>query len=155
MGSPHIVRGKLPTAREAKDSREYIVIGRYAVSYNPWDQQQNLGDLWRVHGPRQMDGTREILDQHSTYRESVRDARARETKDVESARYAYWRITSAAPEMIKAINNVLADMLPIYHDGSAYGMSLEEWNAVLWTLIAAACKARGEKVPKALPKTWR
>jgi hypothetical protein len=154
MGSPKIIHGKLPTAREAKDSQEYVVIGKYAVSRNCNDQQQNMRFLWRVHGPMQKDGTREILDDFATYREAVKDARAREAKDIEESRSAHWRLSGAAPEMAKAIDEALSDMLPIYCNGPASGMSMEEWSVVLWTLIRAVCKARGKRVPKELPETW-
>jgi hypothetical protein len=56
--------------------------------------------------------------------------------------------------LLKAVDAALKTMVPIYFEGPASGMSLEEYNDVLWTLIKAACRARGEKVPERLPEDW-
>ena len=54
--------------------------------------------------------------------------------------------------LLGAIDEVLAEMLPIYFGSPA--MSLEDWNDVLWTLVRAASRARGVRAPKDLPEAW-
>lgn len=69
---------KLPSAKEVRDVLGHVDIGAYRVSRNMMSAQQNWRFLWRVLGPEQTDGTREIIEEHASYREAVADARRME-----------------------------------------------------------------------------
>lgn len=148
----HVVTRGLPSAREAKESQRYVEIGRYAVSHNPLDQQQNSRFLWRVHGPLGEDGTRDILDDFATYREAVNDAKARERADVDARRSAYSRLCSEAPVLLATLDHAIAELLADYHGTAPF--DCESQNALLWELIYVASRARGLPVPKEIPDEW-
>lgn len=79
-----------PTSKQVRDVLGQIRIGLFLVDRNPNDQQQDLGELWRLKGPPDADGVREIVEQFDTYREAIRAGRklaavyARDAEVVES-----------------------------------------------------------------------
>jgi len=65
----------LPSAKVVRDVLGHVDIGAYRVSRNMLSAQQNWRFLWRVLGPEEADGTREIVEEFPSYREAVSFAR--------------------------------------------------------------------------------
>lgn len=142
----------LPSARVVRDVLGHVDIGAFRVTRNPSDQQQDSVYLWQVRGPKDVDGCREVLDEHRTYREAVTDARKRDRARTVKSRGDYVHLRFSATDLLKAIDDVIPTLLAAYERTT--GPTLEEMNETLWTLINAACNARGQKTPKRLPEHW-
>lgn len=65
----------LPTAHEVRHEGKRAKLGCYAVRYDPYKRVSS--HKWQVLGPPDAEGQEEILDDFGTYREAVKDARAR------------------------------------------------------------------------------
>ena len=108
---------KLPTAREVKSVLGQVDVGACRVVHH-----DNWGDArfpWRVYGPPDADGMRDMLDDFAQYREAV----------------SFARKTAAAPDLLAAAEFALA-LLASYADETPEGAG----HAML---AAAIAKAKG------------